>query len=68
MNPYSLIKKIRELTRESPKSVTGNNRTSLTVEVNSRDQTEKICELKDVEGFKSETTIHPHYNFSRGLV
>ena len=51
VNPYAVINKIEELTGSSPKSVTGNNRISFTVEVHSANQSEKITRLQEVEGF-----------------
>ena len=59
VNLYQLIDKITLITGEKPKAVRGNNSTSVTMEVKSREQAEKIKSLTEVEGFKRETTVHP---------
>lgn len=68
VNPYSLIEKIESITGSKPKNVTGSNRSSFTVEVQSAEQSEKILSLKEVEGIPCETILHPKFNFCEGLI
>ena len=51
VNPYSIIKKVEEITEQKPKAVTGNNRSSFTIETVSKEQAEKMQQIKEVENF-----------------
>ena len=67
-SPYAVIKEIEQITGENPKAKKGNNRTSMTIEVKSKNQAEKICELAKTEGFECNTVVHPQYNYAKGLI
>ena len=51
VNPYAVIEKVAEVTGEKPRSVTGNNRTSFTIEVGSKQQARKVQDIESVEEF-----------------
>ena len=68
INPYAIIAKIEATTGGKPKSVTAYNSTSVTVEVHSKEQAQKMHEVTTVDGFPCETMVHPRYNHSKGLI
>ena len=68
VNPYALIEKITKDTGSMPKRVFGNNRMSLTVEVNSQEQGERIEDIKEVEGIPCGIVVYPKYNHNKALI
>ena len=64
VNPYGVIDKITKETGRALKRVFGNNRMSLTVKVRRREQGEKICGLKDVDGVRCQIELHAMHNFT----
>ena len=46
-----VIQKIKQETGAAPKRVSSNNRTSMTIEVSSREQADKIKNIKEIDGF-----------------
>ena len=41
---------------------------SLTVEVSTREQGEKICGIEEVDGYPCEVQLHVRYNYRKGLI
>ena len=68
VNPYAVIERVAEVTGEKPTSVTGNNRTSLTIEVGSKQQARKLQDIESVEEFQCTVMLHPRFNYSRGII
>ena len=68
INPYAIIAKIEATTGGKPKAVTGYNSTSVTVEVHSKEQAQKMHEITTVDGFTCETMVHPRYNHNKELI
>ena len=68
VNPYAIIDKITKETGLAPKRLFGNNRTSLTVEISSQDQEEKVRAIKEIDGYPCEIVVHPRYNYTKALI
>ena len=68
VNPYAVIEKVAEVTREKPKSATGNNRTFFTIEVGSKQQAKKLQDIESVEEFQGTVMLHSRFNYSRGII
>ena len=68
VNPYDIITNIYTLTGSRPKKITSENRRSFTIEVTNENLSEKILGLKKVNDIPCATTIHPRFNFARGLI
>ena len=68
VNPYAIIDEITKETGLAPKRVFGNNRMSLTVEISSRDQGEKIRAIKKIDGYPCENVVNPRYNYTKALI
>ena len=52
VNPYAVIEKVAEVSGGKPRSVTGNNRTSFTIEIGSKHQARKLQDIESVEEFQ----------------
>ena len=68
INPYAVINKIEEVTGNTPKSVTGNNRLSFTAVVRNADQSAKINNVTEVGGFSCEVQVHSKFCHSKGII
>ena len=68
VNLYHLITDIYTITGSRPKKITSENRRSFTIEVTNENQSDKIFELKKVNDIPCVTTIHPRFNFARGII
>ena len=48
--------------------MTGNNRSSFTVEVCSREHGQTLSEITDVEDFHCQVSLHPRFNHRKGII
>ena len=68
VNPYAILRKIKEITKKEPVTVTGNNRSSFTVKVVDKDQADKIQNIDEIEGFSCNIAPHPRFSYSKGII
>ena len=67
VNPYEIIRKIESTTGYKPKELTGYNRTSFSIEMRNKTQSQLITNITDVSGHKCEMKIHPQFNVCNTL-
>ena len=63
-----MIEKVAEVTGEKPRSVAGNNRTSVIIEVCCKQQARKLQDIESVEEFQCTVMLHPRFNYRRGII
>ena len=68
INPYEIIEAVETKTGCKPKSVTGYNALSFTIEVRDDDQGIKLENKLKIMGSDLEVCPHPFFNKTRGLV
>ena len=67
VNPYVIIDKITQVTGHPPVRVTGNNRASVTIEIN-EGKDENICAIDKIDGISCKVLLVPKYNHTKGLI
>ena len=68
VNPYLIIRKIQEATREKPLSLTSESKFAFNLKTWSRDQATKILEIRNIADMACKASIHPQLNFTKGLI
>ena len=68
VNPYALIDEVKTVTGYPPKRVSGNNKRSVTVEVSTKEQSEKITSIKQVDNIPCVVKAHPRFNYVKALI
>ena len=68
INSYSVIKKIKEVSKREPIAVTGNHRSPLTVKVDDKEQATAIQNIQMIEEFQCTVAPHPRFNDSKGII
>ena len=68
VNPYEILEEINKITGENAVSLTGSNKSSLTLQVKSTTQANKCLEISSL--MQNPCTITPHnkFNQSKGLI
>ena len=68
VNPYAIIEEVKRVTRSPPKRVFGNNRRSVAVEVETKEQSERMVEVKETDNIPCHVKEHPRYNYTKAVI
>ena len=56
------------MTGSPPKKAFGNNRRSVPVEEETKEQSERIVEVKEVDNIPCHVKEHPRYNYTKAII
>ena len=68
INPFDIVKEIKNLIWEKPESVSSNKKYSVTIKAKNKDQSQKIQNFTKGNGKPYVSSLHPRFNISKRLV
>ena len=68
INPFAIADKITQKIGAKPRQVTGYNSSSFTIEVNNKEQAEKLGHSLQIDDKTYDISPHPFFNKTRGLI
>ena len=68
VNPFKIQNEIQEITGEKVKELTGMNKSKLTLQTKSAEQTAKCLNISSLAGKTCKINLHPKFNTCKGLI